>query len=47
VMLSGGRMLVVYPGEQIVDEMLAWVTCGLIAPGVQRGSGSGSGPEEP
>ncbi|MDH6129298.1 hypothetical protein P3T39_006287 [Kitasatospora sp. GP82] len=43
VMFTGGRIVEVYPpGLQIVSLMLAWVTAGLTAPGVQVGSGSGS-----
>jgi hypothetical protein len=40
VMFSGGRMLEVYPEWQIVDVSVAGVTAGLVAPGVQAGSGS-------
>jgi hypothetical protein len=31
----------VYPDRQIVEPIVAWVTAGLIAPDVQRGSGKG------
>ena len=36
---SGGRIVVVHPDVQIVDPMSAWVTAGLVAPGVHVGSG--------
>jgi hypothetical protein len=44
-MLSGGRTLLVQPGRQMVWSMVAWVTVGLSAPGVHRGSGRESGPD--
>lgn len=37
---SAGRIVLVYPDTQIVWPMVVWVTAGLNAPGVQRGSGS-------
>src|SRR5690349_16084226 len=40
VMLSGGRTVFVQPGTQIVRPIVACVTLGLTAPGVQCGSGS-------
>ena len=39
VMRSGGRTVEVQPERQIVEPMLACVTAGFRAPGVQRGSG--------
>ena len=39
VMLSGGRTVAVQPSTQIVRSIVAWVTAGLRAPGVQVGSG--------
>lgn len=39
VMLSRGRTVAVHPLLQIVLELVAWVTCGFSAPGVQCGSG--------
>jgi len=36
---TGGRTVEVQPGLQIVEPMLAWVTAGFNAPGVQRESG--------
>ena len=44
VIPSEGRTPRVYPERQMVESMFAWVTAGLIAPGVQRGSGSEYGP---
>jgi hypothetical protein len=41
VMDSGGRMDAVYPLRQIVIAIVNGVTRGLVAPGVQRASGSG------
>src|SRR5277367_4537004 len=40
VIRSGGRTVVVQPRVQIVWSMVADVTAGFRAPGVQRGSGS-------
>jgi hypothetical protein len=37
--LSGGRTVDVQPDVQMVRPIVAWVTAGLSAPGVQRGSG--------
>jgi hypothetical protein len=39
VMLSGGRTMSVQPVTQIVLSIVAWVTAGFSAPGVQEGSG--------
>src|ERR1035437_8480735 len=39
VMLSGGRTVAVQPSTQIVRSIVAWVTAGVSAPGVQVGSG--------
>jgi len=39
VMLSGGRTVAVQPSTQIVRSIVAWVTAGLSAPGVQLGFG--------
>ena len=39
VIRSGGRTRFVQPLTQIVRPIVAWVTAGLSAPGVQRGSG--------
>ena len=39
VTLSGGRTVDVQPSTQIVRSIVAWVTAGLSAPGVQVGSG--------
>lgn len=36
---SGGRTVSVHPVRQIVPAIVACVTTGLRAPGVQRGSG--------
>src|SRR5579884_1221221 len=44
VMLSGGRTVAVQPSTQIVLSIVAWVTAGLSAPGVQVGSGRESTP---
>jgi hypothetical protein len=40
VTLWDGRTDALYPLTQIVRPMVAWVTAGLSAPGVHRGSGS-------
>ena len=40
-----GRTVAVHPGRQIVERMLACVTAGLTAPGVQRGSGRAYAPD--
>jgi hypothetical protein len=45
VMLSGGRTLPVQPLAQIVRAMVACVTAGFSAPGVQPGSGREESPE--
>jgi hypothetical protein len=45
VMLSGGRTVEVQLGLQIVRAMVAWVTRGFSAPGVQWGSGREERPE--
>ncbi|MGH2909249.1 MAG: hypothetical protein ACRDK8_08140 [Solirubrobacteraceae bacterium] len=37
---SGGRTLSDHPDRQIVRRIVDWVTAGLSAPGVQRGSGA-------
>jgi hypothetical protein len=37
--LSAGRTVDVQPRLQIVSAIVAWVTFGFSAPGVQRGSG--------
>jgi hypothetical protein len=39
VTLSGGRTVSVQPLTQIVLSIVAWVTAGFSAPGVQEGSG--------
>lgn len=39
VTLVEGRMLLEYPARQIVWRIVAWVTAGLSAPGVQLASG--------
>ena len=39
VMLSGGRTVAVQPSAQIVRSIVACLTAGLSAPGVQAGSG--------
>jgi hypothetical protein len=39
VIASDGRTLEVHPAMQIVEPMLACVTAGFSAPGVQCGSG--------
>jgi len=44
VIASGGRTVDVQPARQMVEPMLAWVTAGLTAPGVHRGSGRASSP---
>src|SRR6516165_1377254 len=44
VMLSGGRTVSVQPSAQIVWLIVASVTAGLSAPGVQAGSGRESMP---
>jgi hypothetical protein len=44
VMLSGGRTVAVQPSTQIVWPIVAWVTAGFRAPGVQVGSGRESTP---
>ena len=44
VMLSGGRTVFVHPGTQIVRPIVACVTLGFTAPGVQCGSGSAYSP---
>jgi len=41
---SEGLTLPVHPDRQIVRPIVAWVTAGLSAPGVQRGSGSENTP---
>ena len=41
---SAGRTVSVYPDRQIVELISDWVTAGLIAPGVQLGSGRLNGP---
>jgi len=45
VMLSGGRTVSVQPSTQIVRSIVAGVTAGLSAPGVQAGSGREYSPE--
>jgi hypothetical protein len=45
VMDSGGRTVDVQPGTQIVRSIVACVTLGLSAPGVQRGSGREYSPD--
>src|SRR5579875_123703 len=45
LMLSGGRTLAVHPARQIVLSIVAWVTAGFNAPGVQAGSGRSYRPE--
>jgi hypothetical protein len=45
VMLSGGRTVAVQPETQIVLSMVACVTAGLSAPGVQAGSGRARAPD--
>src|SRR6266581_4367788 len=37
---DGGRTVAVQPDTQIVDPIVAWVTSGFRAPGVNAGSGS-------
>src|SRR5579875_584465 len=44
VTLSGGRTVSVHPARQIVWPIVAGVTAGLSAPGVQRGSGRENSP---
>ena len=39
-MVVDGRIVAVHPDVQIVVLMVAWVTAGLVAPGVHTGSGS-------
>jgi hypothetical protein len=39
VIVSDGRTVSVQPSTQIVRPIVAWVTAGLSAPGVQAGSG--------
>jgi hypothetical protein len=41
---SGGRTVAVQPERQIVEPIVAWVTAGLTAPGVHRGSGRPDSP---
>jgi len=36
---TGGRTVEVQPLRQIVEPIVAWVTAGFTAPGVQRRSG--------
>lgn len=45
VTLAGGRTAALHPRTQIVWSIVAWVTAGLSAPGVQCGSGSEKSPD--
>ncbi len=45
VTLSGERTVAVQPLTQIVGPIVACVTAGLMAPGVQEGSGPAYSPE--
>jgi hypothetical protein len=47
VMPAEGRTRLLHPGTQIVRSIVDGVTAGLIAPGVQRESGSEKSPDPP